>query len=455
MNTNNFQFNLKHKYVVIGILVSLTLLIADIPEWAISGEHKKYSSAQYFLGVGSAPEREQAVERARANLIKQINVKIESEFTTEEREVLKNEEIESSSKTIARTKSIVDATVSGIEIAEVEQHKDNFYVLVILHKDNYFQTLKNEIDKIVMDSRQLIENARKNRSEGRIFNALDNYQKAQQLISDYIPKNNLLVSLSGRGYKQDQLMSETAIENEMSNIISNIDLKLLSGANQTAVSGQYLPRTINARVIYKLDTVVTGVDNYPVIVKYADGEIISEKRSNNEGIVNFRIKAISTGMTAHQGTVILMLDPQLLPAKMQDLLNRSKVEVNYKIETPDLEFALELENNPNYQHIWNKVENIITSSGYNINDKASLKIQIDHEVLDDRQVKSPFGTQHLVEIGVNFRMISENKNEKLGTYSIDGRGLSKNSKEDAIKVALQRIKIKKEDFISFLNLGAR
>ncbi|MCF7885639.1 MAG: LPP20 family lipoprotein [Candidatus Marinimicrobia bacterium] len=444
------QFN--KKYLLLLIILFVFQLWAKTPEWVTSGEHYRYPSSQYFLGIGIAGERSQAIERARADLIKQIKVKIESELTTEEKEIAAKNKIETSSTIISKTKSSVDATVSGIEMAEVVQSNNKYYALAILNKSNYFQSLKTEIDKIIEESNQLIDHARSNIDSGRIFNAFENYNRASAIVTEYEPKNNLLVSLTGKSYRQKEIYSEEDVIAEMRNIISNLEIELIDGGQQTGMSGEYLPDQISVQVLYTRHH-KTGVRNFPVIVRYQDGELISKLRTNAQGLTNFRIKAIPTGMETGSGAAEVMMASELLPANIRDLLSRSKVVVHYSIRTPDIQFALKPDENENYQELTKKIENIITGSGFQLNPEAPLSIRYDHEILNEREINSPFGTQYLIEVGVNFQMVKNKSGATLASYMVKGKGLSKKSKEDAIKVALQRIDIQKDDFVTFLTKG--
>ncbi|HMA61307.1 MAG TPA: LPP20 family lipoprotein [bacterium] len=435
---------------IILLTVLSAVVFAKVPDW-VTGEHYKFPSQQYFTGVGIAETRDQAVERARADLIKQIKVTIESELTTEEREEATGKTREVSSSVVSKTKSSVDATVAGIEIGDLEESDNKFYALAVLNKNNYFQSIRSEIDRILEESDNLLTAARKNVKDGQILNAFENFKKASALVEDYAPKNELLVSLTGMNYREEEVISSPQVITEMRNIITKLDLEMLSGNSQTAASGQYLPEDVKIKVVYNGDSGLVGVNNFPVLARYKNGDPIEEKRTQSDGSVGFRIKAVATGMTGNNGSVEIQLAPDILPAEMRDMLSRSKVEVNYKIETPDLKFALTNQGQSEYAALTGKIKNIVTSSGFEIDSQAPFLIKIDHEIVNEREISSPFGTQYLVEVDVNFNLLNKKSGDVLSSYSIQGKGLSKKSKSDARNIALQRIRIKRDEFVSFLN----
>lgn len=442
------------KKIFIGALVFITYLLADIPEWAISGASYKYPSSQYFLGIGIAEDRSQAVERARSDLIKQIKVKIESELTTEQIEHSRDDMTESSETVISRTKSSVDATVAGVEIAEVEKDGRQFYVLAILNKSKYFAAIRSQIDRIINKSNGLLDSARKNSKQGMILNALENYRQAAEIVTEYEPKNNLLVSLSGTSYRDAQISSGEQIGSEMRNIISKINIKLIEGNNQTGTSGELLPAAITIRTLYSENNSAIGVTNFPLIARYKDGDIIEKKRTDQDGFTSFKIKAVPTGMSTNSGTVEFQMAPEVLPLRVRDALSRAKCIVNYSIVIPDLEFSLKSIYNPKYSTLKQQAENIITASGFKVSENASLVINLDHKVRNEREIRSPFGTQYLIEIDAEFSLLNRSTDQKIGSYVLSSKGLSKESKDNAEEIALTRIKINKEDFISFLKRGS-
>ena len=441
-----------------NILFSLLFLtsaysFADIPEWVTSEGHYKYPASQYFIGVGIAEQREQAIDRARSNLMKEIKVKIESELKTEEKEITEGGETESLSSVISRTKSTVDATVSGIEVGEIAKSENKYYVLAILNKSNYFNSIKTGLDKIISESNALLQSARENSEKGLILNSFENYKKASDMVAEYYPQNNLLVSLTGQSYKENQIVSRAEIQNEMQDIISKIDLELLSGADQTGISGEYLPAEISVKVVYKNESVGQGVNNFPLIARYKDDELIDKVRTTSDGVANFRIKAVPTGMTPENGTIEIQLAAEMFPFEMRDLLSKAGIEVSYQIRTPDLKFSLETRGYDKYSAVQQKAANIITESGFEIDEQASLKIKFDHDIVNRREINSPFGTQYLVEIRGAFALINQANSQTIATYTVRGKGLSKESQAAAEKLALKRINIRKEDFLSFLKRG--
>lgn len=438
-------------YRILILIAGLSAVVfARVPDW-VTGEYHRYPSQKYFTGVGIAETRDQAVERARADLIKQIKVKIESELTTEEREEAKGQKREVTSSVVSRTKSSVDATVAGIEIGELEESDNKFYALAVLNKNNYFQSIRSEIDRIVAESDNLLTAAHNNIKEGQILNAFENYKKASPLVEDYVPKNELLVSLTGMSYMEQEIKSSQQVNTEMRNIIANLNMQMLSGNNQTAASGQYLPNDLKIKVLYDGDSGMVGVNNFPVMARYKNGDIIEEKRTASNGSVIFRIKAVATGMSGQNGAAEIILSPKVLPAEMRDMLSRSKVEVDYKIETPDLKFALANQGQSEYEALTGKIKNIVTGSGFEIDSQAPFVIKIDHDVVNESEISSPFGTQYLVETAVNFNLLNKKSGDVLSSYSIQGKGLSKKSRNDAEKIALQRLNIRREEFVSFLN----
>ncbi|HRD17636.1 MAG TPA: LPP20 family lipoprotein, partial [Candidatus Marinimicrobia bacterium] len=272
------------KIILVLAGLAISSASAQVPDWYKTNQHKKYPASRYFLGVAVADTKAEAIELARADVAKQIQVRIESELETIESEFREGDKNYLKAETTNRTKSIVAETVSGIEIAEVKEVKGKTYVLAVLNKEKYLSTLEIQMDEILMKSEQLIASARQMVADGRILNALNNFIDAQNTIPDFYTKSSLYTALSGRKYPNFNQFTGPGIVAEVREILAHIELKILSGNNQIAVAGQNLPTPIKVQVVYVRDGEIIGVAGFPVIARYDGGEIITKIETDPNGI---------------------------------------------------------------------------------------------------------------------------------------------------------------------------
>jgi len=104
-----------------------------------------------------ADDKTRAVELARADVAKQIRVKIESELETVEQEFSQDNSHSVQSEISSRTKSVVSETVAGIEIKETKKVRGTYYTLAVLNKQNYLAGLEKEMDDIFSATTQYIQ----------------------------------------------------------------------------------------------------------------------------------------------------------------------------------------------------------------------------------------------------------------------------------------------------------
>jgi len=439
------------KQIIISIcIINLLWGAADLPQWVENYQHPKYPQSMYFLGVGIGETKAQASERAKADLLKQIKVKIESQLITEETEIRERDKSYLNSRVQDRTESTVKASVSGLRVAEMQKNEGRFYALSVLNKSNYIKTLKNQMEQIISNTHSLLRQSRENVNRGHIYSAIKNYRTAQNTIPEFYIKNNLLTSISGQEYGYEQKISAQKIMTEMRTLVANIELEAISGRGQTAQSGNYLPEPIIVRVIY--DSI--GVKNFPVHVRYQNGEKVGLKSTDKTGKVNFEIKAIATDRTA-SGAVDIKLSDARLPSNLKELLSDSKIYVKYNIIQPDLEYSLDISGERGWKldPIRNKIEQTITQNGYSIDEKAQLMIRGKTQLLNERVISSALGDQYMVNLGIDLKLINTKNDKVLGTYGLEGKGLSAESKQEAAEAALRRIKINQQEFLGFLNKG--
>ncbi|MDD5540670.1 MAG: LPP20 family lipoprotein, partial [Candidatus Marinimicrobia bacterium] len=107
------QILTKISLILIACLGSFA--IAQVPDWYKTNQHKKYPASRYLLGVAVASDKTEAIELARADVAKQIQVRIESELETVESEFREGDKNILKAETTSRTKSAVLETIAGIE----------------------------------------------------------------------------------------------------------------------------------------------------------------------------------------------------------------------------------------------------------------------------------------------------------------------------------------------------
>src|SRR6056297_3153962 len=243
--------SLKLTYRILFTLLFAISLFAKIPEWVRENSHPQYPAEQYFLGIGISEDRTEAEDLARANLIKEISVKISSELENIENELIKDGEVTSTSRMTQKINSAVSANLVGVQIVELEQEKKKYYALAALSKMKYFTTLEIKMDQAAQQVKNLMNDSDNLQEEGFLLTAIDNYNQCLTLLSDYTEQSTLYTALTGRRYAALKSIDSSSVTMKIQRIIDNTFLSVVEGKDQTGISGTKLPETIVLKVLYK------------------------------------------------------------------------------------------------------------------------------------------------------------------------------------------------------------
>ena len=125
------MFFMKFIYLfIITLIISCGRIPEPIPEWVTQSE----SNSKYWIGVGSAKDRDSAINSAMNSIASQISLQIESKMT--------NLKIEKNNEIINYTRNIIETRVNiylpQVEMQKVVLHNKTWYALVELNKENYY-----------------------------------------------------------------------------------------------------------------------------------------------------------------------------------------------------------------------------------------------------------------------------------------------------------------------------
>ncbi len=448
---------MKRYILIAGLIIALIASSnAQVPDWAKTYNHKKYPTSRYFLGVGIAKDKNEAIELARADVAKQIQIKIEQELESIESEFREGERAFIKSETSARTKSMVTETVTGIQVVETKQVKENFYVLAVLNRAQYLSGLEVQMDEILQKTEQLVSNARELTTQGKVFAAVNNYLDAQNTIPEFYTKSALYTALSAQKYPNLSQFTGPGIIAELRTVLANINLKLIEGANQRGQVGKPLPRAVLLQVVYQKNGQEIGVSNFPVVAQYLNGNIIQRLESNPDGKVAFQIVAVPTDAGGDRGSVCFKLDLNRLPEEMRNALSKSEIVVEYDLENVGLAFAVKVSPHDTQlvPSLASDLQQLIVTNGYSIAYDAPYYLESALTVVNQKEIPTPAGKQYLVEIRLRLNLRYTGNNTLLNSLEVSGKGLDTQSPQVAIEKAYRNARIGKEKLAAFLQSAA-
>ena len=441
------MFKNNNKLHLMILLLTGTVLFAQGPDWAKTGVHKKYPSSKYLLGVGISGDKTTAAELARADVAKQIQVKIESELESVEQELTEGNKSTLRSEISSRTKSVVSETVAGIEIKETKKSKGNYYVLAVLNKDNYLTGLNQEMNDISAAVLKYLSDARDLIERGNLFSALDSYSSAQDEIPGLYIKRSLYTALTGKTIDQKNLPSPAGIQSEIRRLFSSIHIEITGGNNQRGLIGAILNEPVDAFVYITNDNGERfGLRQFPVTVKYANGEKLGVNKTDDAGQLSVSV-IVSPG-----NSILLTPDFHNVPDRYRDYLPKIQAAAKYSVRTSNLSFAIDITDitgRPDPSLV-KRISRLVHESGYKTDQSSSLKITGAVSIADERSIKSPAGKQFLVEIELSLTLTNTVTGIQLSSVTGGGKGMAVGSREKAVARASENIMFSTSKFAAFL-----
>ena len=214
---------------------------AGAPEWYVSGKLNRYQPEFYLIGLGEGESRDAAIEQASAQILRQIEVEINSEITSiissyksGDAEVI-TEDFKSVGNSVAK------GSLKGVQIAEEMKSDGKFYVFMVIDKDNYATGLETELNQHRNNIQNQYSDNESLLNDGKVFEALDVLLKTETEAKELYGKAALYSYLSGRTYPTAGILSGEAIISSIRKILGEIKLKKISGDDQSAKTGSLLP----------------------------------------------------------------------------------------------------------------------------------------------------------------------------------------------------------------------
>lgn len=169
------------------------------PDW-VTGESAQYKRAQYLVGRGQSASREEAKDRARADIAKifQVAVIAESDDIQKYRSDAAGEQYES--QITRRTATQTSQIVRGIQLAELWQDPAdrNFHALAILPRQQAAASLRQQIGQLDEDTGNHIERSQQSEDLFQKI-AAANLAVASQQERESLQKMLQVVDITGRG----------------------------------------------------------------------------------------------------------------------------------------------------------------------------------------------------------------------------------------------------------------
>lgn len=430
------------KYLLVFVLLIGSLsLSAEAPDWFRTGRLPGYSSNDFFVGVGEGSSYDQAQANAQANIGTQLRVTVQATLEVFTRESQINDDVDFSEDIERKTTTSVEETIQGVEIVEREKIGDRYYAFAALNKSRFFSGLQNELTGIHQEVNNSLQQAREDLNSGMIHAAVENYTEAYDKTLEYFAKQGFLQGLGGTAYLHEETISTADILAEIRRMLSSIEIAVLSGNNQQAEIGAYLPEDVTFIVRY-LDPEGTEIPipNMQVVVRDAENNLIERVATDSQGTVEIPVRAVPT--EADRGSARAEIDVRNLATAFRSFLRRPETVVRYRIEKSEpiaVSIRITAENGERLDRVEQNVARQLTRLGFTTKEDAPFVIVGSAAKVDEQKVDGIRGSQYLVNVEISLHLSVAETGERISSTHLTGNGLSPRSPSAALQTAYQQI----------------
>ncbi|MGM0589428.1 MAG: LPP20 family lipoprotein [Bacteroidota bacterium] len=439
--------------VLLGLLfIASTSWAQKAPNWYDRGSLPDYPQSQYITGVAAASSPEAASDRVSKEIAEQIRVNIQSTTESVQKEVMTNNSAAFQETFESAVTSTVNETISGIEVVRQSESSGTFYVFGVLDKNKYLNSLRGRLDNQKKSIRTLVDEADQFASNGKIVAAIDNYSSAMEQIPKFYSDKSLYDALSDTPYPLAQQFAVSDIESELRNLLSNIEIDVISGNRQTGMSGEPLSEPINFKLLYRYRGNEVTLSGVTVKASYKDGATIDRVATDQNGEASILAEAVPPSR-GDRGEIELQPMISNLPYGYREYTRNAGTSVIYTVsDQMPLILAVDIRDDEDepLDRVNDKVARSLERLGHTVVDDAPLKLDGTVSVVESREVETMGKSQTLVRAELSTKIKVAATGEVIGTFATVEEGLSTSGEKAAMRSAYNRMRISRRDFSDFV-----
>ncbi len=236
-------------------LINISIANANTPDWVLGKGHPSFPNSKYLVGVGLSEKSPiTASESARAELIKNIRVKINSILT----DYISREKSVSESAIISETDFLLEG--SQVKDGWYDEKHNVFYSFVVVERRYVLETLKTLIDNIQASVQLSLRQGDTFFNNGDIIKSLvyyyDGFKESSKLLPYIQTYNSVILANDRSEYKKEYNL---VFKEKILHIIDNINLE----KSKSNLNG--LDVDLGVKVSFK----GKGIKNFPI--KFSSG----------------------------------------------------------------------------------------------------------------------------------------------------------------------------------------
>lgn len=439
--------------LIITLLAASCMLPAQAPQWFTAGQVPGYSRNDNFIGLGEGGSFDEAQANAQAAIGSQLRVTVEATLDVFTRESQINDDVSFAEDIERQTRTSVQETMQGIQVVEQEKVGNKYYVFAVLNKSRFFSGLQTELSDIQDQVRKLLQDARRNTGEGMIHAALESFSEAYDQTLLFYTKKGFLDGLGGSAYFFEPAISPSEVIGEIRRVLSAIGIEILSGNNQSAPLGDFLPEPVRFIAQYEdKDGTKIPIRNIPVIVRAADNSLIERVNTNAQGTAEVQVRAVPSD--GNRGQARAELDLRALSSAFRSFIRRAEIVVRYSVEEGApiaTRLRITNERGDRLDRLEQTVTRNLTALGFAVSDDAPFALVGVVTKVDEQQVDGMRGPQYVVNVELNLDLSVVSTGERFSGASFRGSGVSPRSADAALEASYTRIAINRREITNLMS----
>eukprot|EP01047_Picozoa_sp_COSAG01_P009646 COSAG01_NODE_398_length_17547_cov_206.793501_20_plen_448_part_00 len=215
------------------------------PKWFLNADVEQN---KFWLGYGSGPSLKEARKEAQANLSAQIQSKIEVKENLKQTVFLKAGKFKQKQSSALQVKSRSTLTLRGVEVLKQATQEGKSYVLLVLNKKRYKQSLQRRYENNLTNMEMLYRfNQTQKQNPLRYIELLSALSQQVEKVQD---DAYLLKALGKKKIKNNDI-TIAKIEIEIRQVLNDIKIELKEGNDQKVRLGEALNRPLLFVISYQ------------------------------------------------------------------------------------------------------------------------------------------------------------------------------------------------------------
>jgi LPP20 lipoprotein len=439
--------------IVLGVqLFTDAVVVAQIPQWALTHKHHNYPTGEYILGVGYGTGEkpgETAKRLAQSDIAAQVRVKVQTEIKNVQQTYELNQNQETYADFKIKSTSIVDEELTGAEIVEtsMDSSTNTMYALAALNKAKFAGAIAAELLTGWNQAGELHAEAQDFLKQGKLNETVQNLLEARTITTNLLPKQALYDAVAAAPHLGQPSLGPSALTSSIRDALSKVRIEKKSGDNQKGKIGEKFPEPFVVQVSIADNEKLLHAVGVAVAFVNVSGEPLGEAIADANGVAAF-----SAQVRASIGSQVrARLSLPSTGREFASNLNSSSVLFTCAVLDANVAFAVKIEVTVAGANevLRSVVSSAVTQVGYHIVDMSRFVLNVQFQSAPPTLIDGMGGTLFSVSSDMTIVLADKVSSRLLGSVSAKSKAVAK-TREDALVKSARDLKINEQDLVSLL-----